>query len=803
MGQASRHEDAHTVIPADFRCELPRAVVERVVRIAGRLVPGAVAEVVATGGNRDRRSALDAVVARALDLAIGSPGLLWIEDLSTDPRYEAEAVRADIGPRRLLVMAPVRLASGMMPAVICLTAPAPQAFDADLAASMTDLADLASGRADDADMRSTMAAIGPRNEAEQNLAALLSAAPMPLVMTDRDLNVVAYSQHLARYVGIEGEAVAGRSIFEVSPAVFEPWAEVYRGCLQGLQVNGSRVPVTRPGRPTDWMQMEVTAWHDADGGIGGLVIAAIDVSELIRALREAERTEERLNVALDLSEIHVWELDYRRRALIKAGAEDTFFERPQTYQDLYRDIFVTIDPRDHPMVKEAWRRHVEEGTPYRPEYRMARSDGREVWVAGAVKMVTDAEGRPQRMMGAIQNITARKKAEQALTAAKEQAEAANVAKSSFLATMSHEIRTPLNGVLGMAQVMEGDVLSEVQRDRLKVVRSSGENLLTILNDVLDLSKIEAGKLELEQAPFQVKEIARGVQAAFSGIASQKGLAFELTIDPDVAGAYFGDATRVRQILYNLASNALKFTSEGAVTVAVGADAAGLVLKVSDTGIGIPADRVGQLFQKFEQADASTTRKYGGTGLGLAICRELAELMGGTITVESEAGRGSTFVVRLPLEPALGVEPPGEAADQPDAAEVDLSQLRILTAEDNPVNQLVLRTMLQQAGLETHVVGNGREAVEAWETADWDLILMDVQMPQMDGVSATRAIRAREAETGRTPTRIIALTANAMSHQIGEYLAAGMDDFVAKPIDIAKLFEAIERALDGGDAAVAA
>ncbi len=376
------------------------------------------------------------------------------------------------------------------------------------------------------------------------------------------------------------------------------------------------------------------------------------------------------------------------------------------------------------------------------------------------------------------------------------AEAANEAKSAFLATMSHEIRTPLNGVLGMAQAMAVDALSAVQHERLEVIRQSGEALLAILNDVLDLAKIEAGRFELEQVEFDLGELMKGAHSAFTALANKKGLSFDLTVDEGARGVYLGDPTRVRQVLYNLISNALKFTEHGEVRVTAACAGDALALMVADTGPGIAADRVGALFEKFTQADASTTRRYGGTGLGLAICRELAQAMGGEIVVESRVGEGAQFLVTLPL-PKVGealtsafLPPPAPPA----ALEANLPKVRVLAAEDNSVNQLVLKTLLHQIGVEPLVVENGEEAVQAWKDAGWDVILMDMQMPVMDGLTAARAIRQAEADMGRARTPIIALTANAMSHQIQQCLAAGMDGHVAKPIEAARLFAALEAAL---------
>jgi len=363
--------------------------------------------------------------------------------------------------------------------------------------------------------------------------------------------------------------------------------------------------------------------------------------------------------------------------------------------------------------------------------------------------------------------------------------------------MSHEIRTPLNGVLGMAQAMAADELSPVQADRLDVIRQSGEALLAILNDVLDLSKIEAGRFELETIEFDLGDLMKGAHSAFTALANKKGLSFDLAIEADARGVYLGDPTRVRQILYNLISNALKFTDHGEVRVlATAAEGAGLALCVSDTGVGIAPERLEVLFDKFTQADASTTRRYGGTGLGLAICRELADLMGGVIGAESTYGEGSSFRVLLPLAKVGEASAPSFAPPPPPSAETEihLLKIRVLAAEDNTVNQLVLKTLLHQIGVEPVVVENGEEAIKAWQEGDWDVILMDMQMPVMDGLTATRRIREVEAIAGRAPTPIIALTANAMSHQIQQCVAAGMNGHIAKPIEAVRLFEALEAAL---------
>ncbi len=379
-----------------------------------------------------------------------------------------------------------------------------------------------------------------------------------------------------------------------------------------------------------------------------------------------------------------------------------------------------------------------------------------------------------------------------LVVARDQADTANVAKSQFLANMSHEIRTPLNGVLTMAHVMDRGDLSDKQRERLGVIRNSGEVLLSVLNDVLDLSKIEAGRLDLTEQDFSLDELAEASRAAHSMLALEKGLTLDLAVDPEAAGMWRGDADRLRQILGNLLSNAIKFTGKGQVSARFTAlPSRGLRLVVRDTGIGIAPEKLPTLFDKFTQADSSTTRRYGGTGLGLAICRELSQLMGGTVRAESIEGQGSTFTVDLPL--ARGVARGVARAPEPAASTSD-QKLRILAAEDNATNQRVLRAVMEPLDVELEIVADGKAAVEAWENGRYDLILMDIQMPVMDGVAAARSIRATEAAEGRRRIPILALTANALVHQVEEYLGAGMDGHVSKPIELARLYAAIDQAL---------
>jgi signal transduction histidine kinase len=384
--------------------------------------------------------------------------------------------------------------------------------------------------------------------------------------------------------------------------------------------------------------------------------------------------------------------------------------------------------------------------------------------------------------------------------ARRMAEASSRAKSEFLANVSHEIRTPLNAVLGMAQVMARDPLSQVQRGRLEVIGEGGKALLAILDTILDLSKVEAGRLDLDVAPFDLGAVLTQAADRYRPLILELGLAFHLEVAPEVSGVWLGDGARLGQILGNLLSNALKFTATGSICLRAVRHEGGLRIEVADTGIGIAADKQAAVFETFTQADASTSRRYGGTGLGLTISRRLVELMGGELTVASLVGVGSTFRVDAPLRPVSTpiASAPAEVASSPGSG-----ALRLLAAEDNAVNRTILSALLEPFGVELVLVGDGLEAVAAWDGARFDLILMDIQMPNLNGLDATVEIRRLEAERGVPRTPILALTANVMRHQLDSYRAAGMDGVVAKPIEAGLLIEAIEAALGGEQATAAA
>ena len=568
--------------------------------------------------------------------------------------------------------------------------------------------------------------------------------------------------------------------------------------------DGSHVPV----------QLSFTAVRDEAGKFVGFVGLAADISERRKTLQQITAARHAAETALREVELHRDAMD--QHAIVSVTdltgriqhANDRFcaisgYPREELLGQLHRIINSGQHPPD--FWREFWQR-IRSGEIWHGEICNRRKDGTLYWVAATVVPSRNQAGTVERFVAIRTDITERKTHEATLHTARHAAEAASKAKSEFLAVMSHEIRTPMNAVIGFTELLLATPLQPKQLDFVEIIRSSGENLISLINDILDFSKIEAGKLEVERHRVDAFAAVENVAHILSLQARSKGLSLTVqAAPPGLPRVVVADASRLRQVLINLVGNALKFTAKGGVTLTLAAGPAALRITVTDTGIGIPPEKQARLFQNFIQADSSTTRHFGGTGLGLAICKRLVELMGGQVGLTSADGLGSSFWFDLPLSAdqtplvtAHPVAPPVPVRPAPEsrpAATPAVTDRRALAVDDNHLNQELVKIFLAKLGFEVVLANNGLEALNLVQTQRFDLVMMDHQMPVMDGCEATKAIRAWELEKKRTPRLpIIAITANAIPNGAQFYREIGMDAYLTKPLRLDALTKAVNALL---------
>ncbi|MFZ5719544.1 MAG: PAS domain S-box protein [Pseudomonadota bacterium] len=558
--------------------------------------------------------------------------------------------------------------------------------------------------------------------------------------------------------------------------------------LEGVEDYALDHRIVRPDGEVRVVREQAEIERDADGRPVRMIGAVLDVTSIRATEAAARHSEELLATMLRISPEAIIVADAATRILaFSAGAEAIFgYRAEEVIGERVEILLPTRFRREHRDRVEGFARG--EAPSLRMHDRTAiagwRKSGEEFPAEASLARLETQNGYAFTVI--VRDVSEQRMAEGRLIEAREQAERANLAKSTFLANMSHEIRTPLNGVLGVAGALARTDLAPKQRDMLRLIESSGRALEGLLGDILDLAKVDAGHVSLRSEPLELGGLAREAVELFRASAAEKGVALEIDLDEAAAGVFRGDELKIRQVLSNLLSNAVKFTPQGEVRLAVSAtrlkDGMERVrFVVRDTGIGFDPALAETLFERFEQADGSITREYGGTGLGLAISKSLAQLMGGSISATSAPGRGATFRFELPLERVADVAGQAEEATAPEAADVG-GVMRVLLAEDHPVNRLTVQLILENLPVELTSVENGAEAVEAFMGSPFDLVLMDMQMPVMDGLAATRRMRALEAEAGAGRTPICMLTANAMADHRLAAEEAGADAFLTKPIN---------------------
>jgi PAS domain S-box-containing protein len=650
------------------------------------------------------------------------------------------------------------------------------------------------------DITKTKATQQALHEANERYRSLVHNIPDVVWMADAQLQVSFISPNVKKMLGISADEFYQRGGCAGLERIHPDDAQRARTRFERLFSTGEpfdvKVRMQRVDGTWIWAHSRSVGTHET-GGVKFASGLLSDITEQTRAQEALSQSEQRYRLLFERNMAGVFRCaqagafldcnDAGARILGYDSRED-LIGRPAT------DVFFAIEDKDDSDTKMA-----AQGTVSNQELCLRRKDGSVVWVMSNTSLLKGPTGN--EVEGTFVDITVCKQAEEQMRVAKEAAEAASRAKSEFLANMSHEIRTPMNGVIGMTGLALETELNPEQREYLDTVKSSAEALLLIINDILDFSKIEARKLELERVPFNVREVVRATIRQLSVQAQKKQLSLLCHFSPDLPQNEIGDPGRLRQILMNLVGNAIKFTERGEIMVLAkkltdAEDENTLQFSVSDTGIGVPAEKQKSIFEAFIQADTSSTRQYGGTGLGLTIASQLVSLMGGRIWMESDPGKGSTFhftahfgvasEIQL-LKPAAGKHPALQAISS-----AQQKKLHILIAEDNLVNSRLATRLVAKQGHSAVVVDSGRAALKALEAERFDLVLMDVQMPDMDGLEATSAIREQERGT-KKHLPIIAMTAHAMNGDRERCLEAGMDAYVTKPVDAQKLLAAIANA----------
>ena len=646
--------------------------------------------------------------------------------------------------------------------------------------------------------------ITERVKRERELLSLRTAVDQSdnsILITDTKGRIEFVNPAFTRNTGYQPAEVLGRnpnilkSGIQPDPHYRELWAtitsgNIWRGNFCNKRKDGSLY----------WESATISPVLDANGRIARFIAITENIDEKIRMMHALQSSTKLLDETGQVAGIGGWELDLETRIPRWTSQTRRLHEVPDDYQPDLNTALDFYPPEARDKVKKSIDDAIREGKPWDFEVPFTTGRGRPILVRvmGSPEL---ENGKVTRLIGAFQDVTARREAEEEirethrkLVIESERAEAASRAKSDFLANMSHEIRTPLNAVLGMSELLEEDLNGPHAMEYLETIRTSGAALLAIVNDILDFSKIEAGAMELENHPFALRDCVRHSMKTVSAQAAAKGIGFICALAEDLPKEIVGDPLRLRQVLVNLLSNAVKFTDTGEVRLEIRRQASQLAISVSDTGIGIPQERMGRLFQSFSQVDSSTSRRYGGTGLGLAISQRIVHMMGGHIEVESIPGSGTRFYFSLPIRepsslhdqaPSPQTLPSVEAnAGLEESTSGPTRQLRILVAEDNPVSQRLMEMMLKVLGYPCRLVSNGKEALAALEKESFDLIFMDLQMPVMDGYEAVEQIGQLHSKSSRP--WIVALTANVLERDRDACHAAGMDLFMAKPISRAEL-----------------
>jgi PAS domain S-box-containing protein len=645
-----------------------------------------------------------------------------------------------------------------------------------------------------------------RMQAEQKAAQLMAIVESSDdAIYGRTLNgiVTTWNPAAERMYGYTAEEMIGYSMAQMVPDDRQNEIDhIFERIAVGERVLSYETVRRTKGGDLIEVTLSISPIRDKDGVVIGASTIAQDISEENRAEARLRRSESAMADAQAATHIGSWELDIATQTITSSDEMKRLYGFDLEHPPIeLADYFNRFRPDEREESVEAIEDAIRLRQPYETDRSILLPDGSTRILHTLAKPVVNELGEVTKMVGTATDVTERRRAEEerrrylsGLEEARDAAQTSTRAKSEFLANMSHEIRTPMNGVIGMAGLLLDTNLSEEQRDYAETIRASGDTLLTIINDILDLSKVEAGKMLVEISEFNLSDALKDVAELMSGMASAKGLEIVIVLPAGMPRHVRGDAGRIRQILTNFVSNAVKFTDDGTVTLSVELIAESAIdttirFNVVDTGIGIAPEQQEPIFESFIQADGSTTRKYGGTGLGLTISRQLISLMGGRIGVSSTVGAGSCFWAELTLQKHEIHRPVQEPSALSVPTQPAALGFRVLIAEDNSTNQKLALRLLHKWGCHADAVANGREALDALAVVPYDLVLMDMQMPEMDGLEAATEVRVRERISGHH-IPIIAMTANAMESDRQLCLLSGMDDYISKPIKAQELYAKI-------------
>jgi PAS domain S-box-containing protein len=646
-------------------------------------------------------------------------------------------------------------------------------------------------------LHNLMGELNTLRRSEHFLKVTLESLPDLVFLVDDDQQIELTSTATCEILGVPPASLRGSSL--------NTWLDMDGHDLRTSQAHQEGVLKTNSGKS---IKVEVS-WHPITDspttGRNFYLVTGTDITERKRAEKEFELMDSLFRESQTAFHIGSFRWEFANNSMIWSDELFHIFGMDHLHTkpsyELFRSLVLVDDHTTIDRLLENTRKNIGPST---ADFRVRKSNSQEIiWIRCSARTDFDSYGEPLAVFGTLQDITEMKRTEQSLISAKNEALKSSQAKSEFLARMSHEIRTPMNAIMGMADLLKETPLNEDQEYYVTIFVKAGEVLMALINDILDLSKIEAGEVSLENIPLDLNKLLGDIQEIMKPRALEKGLEYSFDISPQVSPYLLGDPTKVRQVLINLIGNSLKFTERGSIRVTIGRNPSKkdhLLISVSDTGLGIPLSKQHLIFQKFSQADSSITRKYGGTGLGLAISKSLVELMGGQIWFKSREGVGTSFFITIPYheqithpvtQKPLELKTP-ELSFTPKKVRDPNHKIKILLADDTEDNRILFSRYLDHQPFEIIEAENGLEAIDKIKSEKFDIIFMDVQMPELDGYAATAQIREWEKSHNQAPTPIIALTAHALSEDRTKSIKAGCDDHITKPFKKNTILSVIEK-----------